>query len=60
MRIILVSSLLSSIALGGCSTLGWDKERITEQRKQELCRDVSTRDLPHCAGGKPTARELDF
>ena len=39
-----------ALALGGCSTLSLDKDRATEARKQELCADISTRDLPQCVG----------
>jgi len=41
---------ICAIALSGCSTLSLDKDRATEIRKQELCTDISTRDLPQCAG----------
>ena len=39
-----------AVALSGCSTLSLDKDRAAEARKQELCTDISTRDLPQCAG----------
>lgn len=34
--------------LGGCSSI--DKERAAELRKNELCRELETQHLSHCAG----------
>jgi|GEM_PF-2117317 len=42
-----------AFGLTGCSTLSFDKEHATEHRKQELCRDISTRELPQCTGSNP-------
>jgi len=43
--------LITAINLTACSTLNLDKDRAAEQRKQELCQDITTRDQPQCAGG---------
>jgi len=40
-----------ALGLTACNTLRFDKDRATEQRKQELCTDISTKDQPQCAGG---------
>jgi len=38
------------VGLSACSTLNIDKERATQQRKDQLCSEIETRDLPQCAG----------
>lgn len=38
------------IPLSSCQSFSLDKERATEQRKQELCGQVSTRNQPQCSG----------
>ena len=57
-KLSLVALTLLALPLAGCSTLDLDSERAADQRKQELCREIATRDLPHCAGGRPDARDL--
>jgi len=45
-----VIALAFMAPLAACESFSLDKERATEQRKQELCGEISTRDLPHCSG----------
>lgn len=49
MKTLIVTAF--ALSLPACSTLSFDKDRAAEQRKQELCTDISTRDQPQCAGG---------
>jgi len=48
LRPILFATTL--LTLSACSSFSLDKERAAEQRKQELCGEIGTRDLPHCTG----------
>jgi len=41
------------IGISACSSFSIDKERATEQRKNDLCKEIDTRDLPHCNGTLP-------
>lgn len=41
---------LPILLLSACESFSLDKERAAEQRKQELCGQIDTRNLPHCAG----------
>jgi len=45
--IIFITAPLFAVS---CSSFSLDKERATEQRKQTLCDEIDTRDLPHCSG----------
>lgn len=47
-KFILFSTAL--VTLTACSTLTLDKERAAERRKQDLCGEIDTRNLPHCTG----------
>ena len=49
-RKMFLSVAIMGLALGGCSTISLDKDRAAEARKQELCRDIATRDQPQCVG----------
>ena len=40
----------AALSLTACSTFSFDKDRAAEQRKQELCQELETRDQPQCAG----------
>ena len=41
---------VTAISLSACSTLNFNKDRAAENRKQELCRDIATKDQPQCTG----------
>jgi len=47
-KTIIAAALI--LPLSACQSFSLDKDRAAEKRKQELCGDISTRDLPHCSG----------
>ena len=50
-RLIMIMLIaLAGLGLAACASFSLDKDRAEEHRKQELCQEIDTKDLPHCAG----------
>lgn len=50
-RLLILCALTAPLLLtSACQSFSLDKERATERRKQALCSEIDTRDLPHCTG----------
>lgn len=47
-RNLLITALI--LPLSACQSFALDKEKAAEQRKEDLCSEIETRDLPHCYG----------
>ena len=47
---LIATLMISLFLLSACQSLNFDKAE--EQRKQELCKEIDTRELPHCSGSK--------
>ena len=43
-------TLLPVFLFASCETFSFSKERAAEKRKQDLCQEIETKDLPHCSG----------